>query len=248
MKLTIPKPCSENWDAMQDITKGKFCNLCSKQVIDFTNFTDEQIIQYFEQQGETCGRLTQKQIDRINLLLQKQSNDQPNLWRIFAWALSASTITSITTLQEVKAENTVYQEVINKKTPLQIIDTTKNTTSQSWIISGKVRAVSDSTDLLGVTVMIKGTSIGTITDLDGTYKLDISQFSNQSEVILVFSVIGFETQEHKITLQNITCDIALKAGDVFLGEMVLGGIHSGNFFQRTWWKTKYFVRRLFGAY
>jgi hypothetical protein len=250
-KLNIPKPCSENWNAMHSTNEGKFCNLCSKQVIDFTVLTDTQIIQYFEQQqGKTCGRLTQEQIERINLLLQKQENEQPNLWRIFAWALSASTLTSTAILQEAKAENIVYQEVTNKKPFTQLINTTTNDTIKEFVITGKVISVEDGTALPGVTVSIKGSKIGTQTDIEGAYKLDISEFTNQPEVIIVFSFIGMKTQEHKVNLQDSVCDVGLKIDENLLnGEVVVvGGIHYNNVFQRTWWKAKYFFRKLFGAY
>lgn len=248
-KLNIPKPCSENWEAMHSTNEGKFCNLCSKQVIDFTVLTDTQIIQYFEQQqGKTCGRLSKKQIERINLLLQKQENEQPNLWRIFAWALSASALTSTAVLQEVKAENIVYQEVTNKQLFTQAINTTKNDTIKECVISGKVTSIEDGTALPGVTVMIKGSTIGTLTDIEGAYKLDISEFANQVEVIVVFSFIGMKTQEHKVNLQDTNCSMRLKVDENMSVQLLGEIIYRGNIFQHTWWRTKYFFRKLFGAY
>ena len=33
-KITIPKPCNKDWNSMSPNKKGRFCNSCSKTVID----------------------------------------------------------------------------------------------------------------------------------------------------------------------------------------------------------------------
>ncbi len=47
--LKIHNPCPENWDDMQDLPSGKFCEKCSRCVIDFTHKTDEEIRDIFNQ-------------------------------------------------------------------------------------------------------------------------------------------------------------------------------------------------------
>ncbi|MCS3871347.1 putative nucleic acid-binding Zn ribbon protein [Chryseobacterium ginsenosidimutans] len=41
----IPNPCSENWELMSSQEKGRFCSVCSKCVIDFTEKQPEEIQQ-----------------------------------------------------------------------------------------------------------------------------------------------------------------------------------------------------------
>jgi len=48
--------------------------------------------------------------------------------------------------------------------------------------------------LPGVTVMVKGTSIGTVTDVNGTYSLNVNNIASGSTVI-TFSFMGFRTEE-----------------------------------------------------
>lgn len=47
MKITIPKPCDEKWESMTPQEKGRFCAVCSKTVRDFTNDSDDEILDYF---------------------------------------------------------------------------------------------------------------------------------------------------------------------------------------------------------
>lgn len=66
MKITIPKPCYENWNNMTTDEKGKFCSVCSKTVHDFTSFSDEELINTFKRDKDICGRFRNNQLD-INL-------------------------------------------------------------------------------------------------------------------------------------------------------------------------------------
>jgi hypothetical protein len=65
MKLTIPKPCHENWNAMSPDEKGRFCSACSKTVRDFTAAADEEIAETFSGTAElVCGRFNTSQLNR----------------------------------------------------------------------------------------------------------------------------------------------------------------------------------------
>jgi len=65
MKITIPKPCYENWDAMTPEEKGRFCSVCSKTVRDFTIASDQEIIEVFSHSSEDiCGNFNASQLNR----------------------------------------------------------------------------------------------------------------------------------------------------------------------------------------
>ncbi|WP_461640491.1 SusC/RagA family TonB-linked outer membrane protein [Labilibaculum euxinus] len=73
--------------------------------------------------------------------------------------------------------------------------------------------------LPGVSVFIKGTSIGTTTNIDGKYNI---QLPDASEAILVFSFIGMDTQEITVTNQKVI-DVVLVAGSEQIDEVVVTG-------------------------
>ena len=69
--------------------------------------------------------------------------------------------------------------------------------------------------LPGVSVIVKGTSTGTITDFDGNYSIAANDGGT-----LVFSYVGFETQE--VVVSGNTLNITMQSG-VTLAEVVLIG-------------------------
>lgn len=64
MKIQIPKPCHENWDAMTSNEKGKFCEICTKTVINFTDSSDEELYNEIKSNPKICGNFSTHQLNR----------------------------------------------------------------------------------------------------------------------------------------------------------------------------------------
>ena len=62
--------------------------------------------------------------------------------------------------------------------------------AQSLTVSGKVVSSDDGYGLPGVTIQVKGTSTGTVTDMDGNYSLNAD-----GKDVLVFSYVGYKSKE-----------------------------------------------------
>jgi len=73
------------------------------------------------------------------------------------------------------------------------------------------------TPLLGVTVLVKGTTNGTQTDFDGNYNI-----SCKREDILVFSYVGFKTKEEVVTDKSVI-NITLEEDVTSLSEVLIVG-------------------------
>jgi TonB-linked SusC/RagA family outer membrane protein len=89
--------------------------------------------------------------------------------------------------------------------------------AQVQTVSGTVVSVEDDLPLPGVNVRIKGTTTGTVTDLDGRYAIQAA-----NDQILVFSYIGFDTQEIAVGNRNLI-DVILQVDSKTLGEVVVVG-------------------------
>jgi hypothetical protein len=92
-----------------------------------------------------------------------------------------------------------------------------NITRQGNEVVGKVISKEDGTPLPGVTVLVKGTTIGTATDVEGNYTLKLPEKAQS----LVFSFVGTKTQEKLINSSVI--DVALETDDSALQEVVVVG-------------------------
>jgi TonB-dependent starch-binding outer membrane protein SusC len=106
---------------------------------------------------------------------------------------------------------------IDVKRNLQLNGKEDSVLRESWIsISGKV---TDSTGqpIPGVTIIVKGTTIGTVTDLDGNYSISATEGD-----VLVYSFVGFIPQE-KIVSTSTTIDIQLNDDTKSLEEVVVVG-------------------------
>ena len=71
--------------------------------------------------------------------------------------------------------------------------------AQERMITGKVSSQEDGSALPGVNVVLKGTTNGTVTDVDGNYKLSVPSSGGS----LVFSFIGMATQEVAIDQRSV---------------------------------------------
>ena len=94
--------------------------------------------------------------------------------------------------------------------------------SESWAqdrtVTGQVTSVEDGSTLPGVNVVIKGTTIGTVTDIDGNYSLQVSG----NNVVLVFSFIGLATEEAEVGSRSVV-NIAMTTDIKQLSEVVVIG-------------------------
>ena len=88
-------------------------------------------------------------------------------------------------------------------------------TAQTLAISGSVKD-DKAGPLAGVSVVVKGTSRGTVTDSEGKYKADVPE-----NAVLIFSFIGFRTQEIALKPGQTTLDVSLAEAAEQLNEVVI---------------------------
>jgi TonB-linked SusC/RagA family outer membrane protein len=85
-------------------------------------------------------------------------------------------------------------------------------------VRGRVVDGENDEPLPGVNVLVKGTTTGTVTDIDGNYRINVPTGYNT----LVFSSVGYETMEQEIGNQN-TLNVTLMPDLQSLSEVVVVG-------------------------
>ena len=130
--ISIPRPCHENWSEMSPNEKGRFCQSCSKIVIDFTNMKTDDIQAFIHNNKEQriCGHIKQSQLDTINLQILDGVFEQTlSFHKLFLLALLIAMGTSLLTCQDEQGnvkriesveiiENVIDSSIIDIKKPM----------------------------------------------------------------------------------------------------------------------------------
>ncbi|NRD24376.1 energy transducer TonB [Winogradskyella litoriviva] len=76
--ISIPKPCHEDWSKMSPNEKGRFCQSCSKSVIDFTAMPKVAIENYLtlNSNKKVCGRFKVSQLEQIQIKIPRKILEQ----------------------------------------------------------------------------------------------------------------------------------------------------------------------------
>ena len=89
--------------------------------------------------------------------------------------------------------------------------------AQTKTVTGTVTDAANE-PLIGASVLVQGTSTGTITDMDGKYSISVTP-----EDVLAFSYVGMTSQTIKVGTQNVI-NVTLKEDSQVLAETVVIGI------------------------
>ncbi|HEY0653903.1 MAG TPA: hypothetical protein VGD65_12280 [Chryseosolibacter sp.] len=97
--ITLASPCSEKCESFTPTSNGAFCQSCSKEVIDFTRLSDQQLIDYFKNKpANTCGKFRPEQLTTYSFGT-PDINPGWRFWKAGLMALSLATVSKPTTAQ-----------------------------------------------------------------------------------------------------------------------------------------------------
>lgn len=190
LQISIPEPCSESWDGMTPLTdNSRHCASCEKEITDFSFMTDAEIGRTLAANGgRLCGRFRSGQLDR-----RLQLNGPRRRRGLGPVAAAASLLLAA----PVYAQST--EPVATEQTE-RASEKPNGRVQGNVVLRGKVVDSEDDEGLIGATILIKGTTSGTVTDLDGFFEL---QLKAGEDITLVFSYTGYETQELALSASEI---------------------------------------------
>jgi hypothetical protein len=194
--LKIENPCHQDWSSMSKVDQGKYCSHCSKTVIDFSKFSDVEIIRYLDKnKGAVCGRLKNNQVERE--LKFNVKDDSPFLHKVFTSIFFSLSINNLyatnlpSTEQNLIAIDTfkIDSEIQENKTDKQI-----------QTIRGNVADANSKEILIQASVYIND-KLNTVTDLNGDFNLNIPSDFNLDSIQLKISYVGYfplDTSIHRL--------------------------------------------------
>lgn len=180
LKIKLPNPCQEDWNKMTPAEQGRFCSACEKIVIDFTELSDQELIDFFVHSNKkACGRFASTQLDRL-VIESKGPKSSALFPAIFSILLSIGSLNSFG--QNQKPTKSLF-----------VMDRTTGTSEVSKIIySGKVN--SDSLGLARVEITVEGANVHTYSDHSGYFVIELPEYVQNRNYSFRFSKPGFLPQ------------------------------------------------------
>jgi hypothetical protein len=244
IKISIPQPCHEGWQNMLPAEKGRFCQTCQKCVIDFSTYSDTEIIKYLTKNtGKTCGRFSPEQLNR-SLEIEKPYPAY-RFYTFFAGIALFLGVQQITYSQTVEVNQNLPVEQSADSTALPTIPVTQKKIKKDSLITitGQVLDSATNEPLYGAAVLIKGTKFGASADMDGKFKISGPASQVASKILLEVRCVAFQTAVIAVNPNSIT-NITIPLKEMFLGEFV-GIIVYTSPWQRFKHRVSNFFKRIF---
>ena len=215
-EIKIGFSCYKEWPKMQGNDYTRHCKSCKKSVFNFSNSTNQEVIEFLSKRsGESnCGKFNQSQIESINHQL--QASDYSSILKPFILATTMATMIACGTSKKVC--ETVQQ---HRKSKVEIISEVNNPdTINKIFIHGQILDEAK-VPIIGVHFVIDESEIGSITDLDGKFKLEVAKNEITANTTSIRHP-GYEPlQIPLIDIKNKEIKIELIESFVLLGEVVL---------------------------
>ena len=240
-KVSIPKPCRQDWQQMTPVEQGHHCHLCGKVVTDFSRMTNGEIVNYLAQHSNTCGRFMHHQLDDINRGLNCLGSNTDTGWRkwVMTFVLFGSTMFYGASGQSKTALPTKIEQVpVNKPNmgDIMIGKVAVNNSPKFIVISGRV--VDEINEPFpGATVSFISTNRSVLTDVNGNFKLTVPDTTKQIRV----DYLGY-TEGTIILSGAVDTVYQLKMERRIVEFRCPGGIRPP-FFKRVYYK---FIKQPFG--
>ena len=240
MQINIEDPCQKaSWKEMDKIHhQCRFCAQCERE--DFTNKSDQEIARIIEATPHLCGRFTKEQLEK------DYRTNKISLLPKVAWTSALAGVLVAYTAKGNESQELmtapVYQQLSYKSEGRQLDKqvTTHDSTKVERVFRG---ILLDDEGLLVVsgTVLIKGTSIGVVTDKDGRFVLKTNQ---QGSLVLTFIFIGMKTVEVDVAedQDTLTLEVRFEETEMIMGEIVVANDYKFPSPKWFWHKIKRFPR------
>lgn len=124
LRITIPKPCHEDWNLMTPEETGRFCSVCSTGVVDFTNKTTAEIEDYYSNNKgkKICGRFKNSDVNTFDIKIPKSVLTQQipfqKAFLLTLFIVMGTTLFSCKNHNDENLGKVIVEDTIIKKEPI----------------------------------------------------------------------------------------------------------------------------------
>lgn len=170
INLSRAQRCDQDWATMPPIPGGRLCQQCSKRIVDFTRMSATAIAQaHLASDAPVCGMYQEEQL----------RPPQPPGHAHAGWRTHPTRFSLVSRLlleplvspaQQVTTEQVVPKPDVNDRSEKAVLGAASAT--EPVIIRGQVMERGEPVPF--VPVIVKGTALGTTTDINGRFALDLT--------------------------------------------------------------------------
>ena len=222
IKLSVPKPCHEDWNKITPKDKGAFCGSCAKIVVDFTKMSDRELISFLEKsKGEkTCGKFNPYQLERKIVATTPTPNYFIQFKKILAGLFFGLSFPALTKAIEIP------------RNPLKTVLINDSDQIEKTIIKGTVYAANGDV-LVGaaIQVFISGriTHFNSRTDKLGNFEIAVPLEGMETKVSIKVSAKDFFDNTVDVVVDefvSVSLDHVYKSNPMVLGKMAIVSVES----------------------
>lgn len=217
-EVTIAEPCLQNWDEMDKGEGFNFCKACSKNVIDFSGYTNAEIINVLAGASSSiCGRLSETQLNQLNYHLSVVPTTNRNWMKYLGvLAIGVSVFTHNVSAGPIKKSvEIVHLKQVNKLNKADEPTILRTFYGYMFLRNNKV-------PMVGLKLRLKGTNITAVTDKNGRYEFKIDDNLNwkYNELIADDSkyIVSFKLDAKTVKQKDY---YPYKAEDTILGKIAV---------------------------
>lgn len=226
--IQIKEPCHENWNKMTQSEKGRFCQSCQKEVVDFTNSSRDDILTHLSTASDsTCGRVYAHQLDEQPVDCNSTSpNNNKFIYKLKSVGLSLMAFLGFSLVTDDAKAQVVGEIPWNGGLTHDVNQ--NNVVAEKTVISGSVRESHSKSVIAGANITIEsgGKMIADgFTDEHGKYSITIpsEKIVNKKFTITAYAD-EFEPivmREMPVDKEHITCNLSMEWGVMIMGDMEL---------------------------
>lgn len=194
-KLSISEPCKQQWNEMPPTGEGRHCKSCNTTIIDFSDYSDEKLIQVLQSGKYHCGRFSIEQMG-IMYYLQEKNKGRKIYWNSIAAAIVAGVLqisSGFSQTDQEQQKSKLYSRSIafdkfftDTNTPAEKVDSSasKNEIEKNKIVF-KFQNEKNKTPVKNVSIHIKELNFTGTSNEEGEITLELNPKTNTEQVISV---------------------------------------------------------------
>ena len=156
---------------------------------------------------------------RITMMIKKKSNPWARMKYLYVLPLAAIAVAAFARPEVSNELNEISSVKVNDLASIVKIEEVKsveNSLEEKFVLKGQVMDYSSKKPVIGASVVIKGTTMGTLSDKDGKFQLSVKEGD-----VLAVSYVGLQTQ-FLVVKGNANLVVWMKEDVQSMEEMVVG--------------------------